>query len=74
MDTMTVGELMDFLKDYPEDMPVIAFTEGRTYPVLNVEKVEGDETLNYSHIEFGCGWVPCDMYSDDDNDNADWEF
>jgi hypothetical protein len=66
MTTITVGELMDFLRDYPEDMAVMSFAEGRVYPALSVDMVPKDDNIPFDSIEIGCGWVPCNMYDDDE--------
>lgn len=53
-DNLTVKQVIDGLKKFPESAKVVAFTDGKLFPILNVNSLDGE---NKNIVELGCGWV-----------------
>ena len=52
---MKVKELIDTLRELPEETEAVCFAEGQWYPILQIIEFKED---NHHLIELGCGWLP----------------
>lgn len=49
---MTIKDLIEQLKTYPQEANVLVFVEGKLYPVLEIDYLDKDSKA----IQIGCGW------------------
>jgi len=59
VNTLTVGEFIEVLKQFPQGLPLIAFLEGCSVPILK-ECISIDDYYDYSKLE-KCTCVEIDV-------------